>query len=102
MGKYPLNNLLIDKFPTLINLQQPRKTRQAIRQRIPRRRQRQEPQFTQPALRDEDVGERWIADAALQFERGHFADGVFVAGEAGYEVGGVEGFHVVCCAEVYR
>lgn len=92
-GAYPLNQLLVHKLPPLVDLQEPRKACQAVGQGIPCGVQGEVAQFGQAAVGNEDVGERRIADAALQLEDGHFADGIFVTGQPPDKVGDVGVFH---------
>jgi hypothetical protein len=47
----------------------------------------------QSTLDNEDVGERWVANVALELEDGHFADGILIAPQTLHQFGDIDSVH---------
>ena len=85
-ARYSLDQILVDAFPTFIDLEETGKSRETVRQCVTGRGHGEVAQLGQAPFDDEDVCKGGVSDIVLQSESCHLAYGILIAAKTLHEL----------------
>ena len=90
---YSRNQIVRDMVPSLIELEQARQRGETIGQCVSRGMQGEESELGQPSFVYEDIGERRVANGALELEDCHFPCRLVLCAESRNQFGDIHAVH---------